>query len=200
MPFDCEKGVVWLDGISDIKEKLKTMLSYDRYMHSLRVTKQAVILARRFRADACKAEIAGLLHDCARDLSLGEALNAAAKFDIILDNITINSPGIIHAVIGEAVARSEFNITDGEILDAIRYHTTGRKGMAPLEKIIFIADYTESSRDFPGVGKVRSILEQSLDMAVLYAMENTLEYLISKKQLIHPDTIDAVNSFYLDKA
>jgi len=189
-----------LDGISDIKEKLKTMLSYDRYMHSLRVTKQAVILARRFRADACKAEIAGLLHDCARDLSLGEALNAAAKFDIILDNITINSPGIIHAVIGEAVARSEFNITDGEILDAIRYHTTGRKGMAPLEKIIFIADYTESSRDFPGVGKVRSILEQSLDMAVLYAMENTLEYLISKKQLIHPDTIDAVNSFYLDKA
>jgi predicted HD superfamily hydrolase involved in NAD metabolism len=192
--------VVLLDGIGNIRGKLKNMLSHDRFLHSLRVTEQAVILARKFGADTRKAEIAGLLHDCARDLSLTEALNAAAKFDIILDNITMNSPEIIHAAIGEAIAKYRFNITDGEILDAIRYHTTGRKGMAQLEKIIFIADYTEPSRDFPGVDEIRNVLQQSLDRAVLYALDNTLEYLIGKKQLIHPDTVEARNCFYFDKA
>lgn len=186
-----------MDAVNNIEKRLQTMLSHDRYMHSLRVTRQSVILARQFGADAGKAEIAGLLHDCARDLSFREALNVARKFDIIFDDITINSPGIIHAVTGKAIARNEFGITDDGVLDAIRYHTTGRKGMSLLEKVIFIADYTEPSRDFPGVNETRSILKKSLDRAVIYAMENTIKYLISEKQLIHVDTIDARNSFYL---
>lgn len=185
--------------IDYIKEKLVTMLSHDRYMHSLRVTDLAVILAKRFGIDARRAETAGLLHDCARDMPYGEALNAADEFGIILDRITMKSPGIIHAVIGEAVARYEFGVKDKGILDAIRYHTTGRKGMSPLEKIIFIADYIEPSRDFPGVDEARGLLQKDLDMAVIYAMENTLIHLIGKRQPIHPDTIDAINSFYLDK-
>jgi predicted HD superfamily hydrolase involved in NAD metabolism len=188
--------VVCLGRINDIKEKLKEVLSAQRYAHSIRVAELSVILARRFGADGRKAETAGILHDCARDLSFGEALKEADKFGIILDNVTKNSPGIIHAVIGEALARSEYNISDREILNAIRYHTTGRRGMSLLEKIVFIADYTEPCRDFPGVEDVRRTLEQSLDEAVLYAMENTIDYLLRKRMLIHLDTIDARN-YYL---
>jgi predicted HD superfamily hydrolase involved in NAD metabolism len=190
-----KRGVVWLRCINDIKEKLKSVLSEERFDHSLRVADQSVILARRFGADARKAETAGVLHDCARDLSFGEALNEANNFGIILDNVTKNSPGIIHAVIGEALARFEYNINDHDILDAIRYHTTGRKGMSMLEKIVFIADYTEPSRDFQGAAGARDILEQSLDRAVLYAMENTIAYLLEKRMLIHLDTIDARNHY-----
>ncbi|NLO25654.1 MAG: HD domain-containing protein [Clostridiales bacterium] len=190
-----KRGVVLLRPIDALKEKLKTVLSGERYVHSLRVADLSVILARRFGADERKAETAGILYDCARDLSFGEALKEADKFGIILDDVTKNSPGIIHAVIGEALARFKYNINDREVLDAIRYHTTGRKGMSLLEKIVFIADYTEPHRDFPGVGDARKILEQSLDKAVLYAMENTLSHLLEKRMLIHLDTIDARNHY-----
>jgi predicted HD superfamily hydrolase involved in NAD metabolism len=189
--------VVPLRPIDDVKKKLKAVMSHERFMHSLRVAECSVILANRFGADILKAEIAGILHDCTRDLDLQQALIVANKFGIILDNVTKNSPGIIHAVTGEAVARYEYDITDREILDAIRYHTTGRAGMSLLEKIVFIADYIEPCRDFPGAAETRTILEKSLDGAVLYAMESTIAYLLGKRMLIHPDTIDARNYFYL---
>ena len=183
--------------MDDIREKLKRAMSHERFMHSMRVAELAVMLAKRFGADVKKAEMAGMLHDCTRDLDLRQALIVANKFGIILDNVTKNCPGIIHAVTGEAVAKYEYNIDDREVLDAIRYHTTGRAGMSLLEKIIFIADYTEPFRDFPGVCEARAILEDSLDGAVLYAMENTIGYLLDKKQLIHLDTVDGRNYFYL---
>lgn len=172
---------------------MKRSLSRERFDHSVRVAEQSVILARRFGADVLKAETAGILHDCARNLSFKEALNEANNFGIILDNITKNSPGIIHAVVGEMFAKSKYNIKDREVLKAIRYHTTGRGHMSLLEKIIFLADYTEPCRDFPGVEITREILGQSLDGAILHAMGNIITYLIEKKRLIHLDTIEARN-------
>ncbi len=168
-------------------------LSDKRFNHSIRVAKQTVILAKRFGADAYKAELAGLLHDCAKGLSIEDALKRADNFGIILDDDTRGSPGTIHGIIGEMLAKSEYNIKDREILDAIRYHTTGRRNMSLLEKIVFIADYTEPCRDFPGVDDVREILKKDINRAVQRALERNIISLIERNMHIHPDTIEARN-------
>ncbi len=182
-----------MERIDEVKQKLKSFLPSRRFDHSIRVAKQSVILARRFGADMYKAELAGVLHDCAKGLSFEESLKKAKDFGIILDNVTRNSPSIIHGLVGERLAEKEYNIGEREILDAIRYHTTGRWGMSLLEKIVFIADYTEPCRSFTGIGDVRKALDKNLDRAVLYALENTVVSLFEKGMLIHPDTIEARN-------
>ncbi|MBA1335247.1 MAG: Hydrolase (HAD superfamily), YqeK [Firmicutes bacterium] len=183
-----------------IKDRLQKMLSVPRLMHSIRVKEEAEKLAMMHNADIIKAGIAGLLHDCARDMAYEELLNRAGKSGIILDSVTIKSPKIIHAVVGPLVAKEEFGIHDTEVLDAIRYHTTGRKEMRILEKIVFIADLTEPGRDFRGVEKIRELSERDIDRAVLFALDQTIIYLIEGNKLIHEDTLKARNYLYLIEA
>lgn len=176
-----------------MEQKLKGMLSQQRWEHSIRVMEEAVKLARRLNTDIHKTAVAGLLHDCARDMDYRELLIKAREFGIIIDNVTLNTPSIIHAVVGPEIARSEFGVTHPDILNAIRYHTTGRDNMSALEKIIFIADVVEPSRSFPGVDRIRKALYDSIDEAILLSLDSTINYLINKKQLIHLDTIKARN-------
>lgn len=183
-----------------IKDKLRKMLSAPRLMHSIRVKEEAEKLAMIHNADIIKAGIAGLLHDCARDMTYEELLNRTGKSGIILDSVTIKSPKIIHAVVGPLIAKEEFDIHDTEVLDAIRYHTTGREQMRILEKIVFIADLIERERDFYGVEKIRRLSERDLDRAVLFALNQTIMYLIEENKLIHEDTLKARNYLYLIEA
>jgi predicted HD superfamily hydrolase involved in NAD metabolism len=183
--------------VDKIQAKLGKILSPSRLQHSLNVKEQAEILAVRLGADVHKAAVAGLLHDCARDLGYGELLNKAKKFGIILDNVTKKSPEIIHAVIGPEIAKREFGVRDSDVLSSIRYHTTGRENMSLLEKIIFIADLVEPSRSFPGVQRIRDLLEEGIDRAILCALDCTIIYLLENRQLIHEDTLKARNYLYL---
>ncbi len=178
----------------NIKQLLKSSLTHKRYQHSLAVQATAVGLAKKYNCSIDKASIAGLIHDCAKDLPLEELLNYVERFGIILDSVTKKQTELIHAVVGAELARREFGIHDQEILDAIRYHTTGRNNMMLLEKIIYLADYIEPNRKFPGVDDLRNVALSNLDKATLMATNQTISYIIFQNKLIHHDTISARNS------
>ncbi len=185
--------------MEQLEERLRNMIRSERWEHSKRVQDEAVKLAARLGADVHRAAVAGILHDCARDMGYEELLNKACEFGIILDSVTLNSPSIIHAVIGPEIAGREFGIKDTDILNAIRYHTTGRENMSLLEKIVFIADAVEPARSYPGVDKIRALLAVDIDKAVLQSLDNTLSYLVNECRPVHLDTVKARNCLLLNR-
>ena len=129
-----------------LKKKLSRNLSERRYEHTLGVAYTAACLAMRFGADPLKAEIAGLLHDCAKEFSEKELLKLGEKYGYHFEDYELEAPQVLHAVIGPYIAKDKYGVDDPEILSAIRWHTTGRGDMTLLEKIVFTADYIEPNR------------------------------------------------------
>lgn len=174
-----------------ILEYIRMNLKESRLQHTYRVAETAVAMARREGADVRKAEIAALLHDCARNLP-PEKLNSLVEElglpDRYRDNVNLS-----HSKVGAAFAGRLFNIDDREILDAISYHTTGRCRMTTLEKIVFLADAIEPGRDYPGVEAIRDAAEESLDRGCLKSLEGTIEFLKAADKFIDNDTIEAFN-------
>jgi len=179
-------------------EKLMGMLSKEKFEHSLQVKDSAVKLAFIHNGDAEKAAVAGLLHDCAKCMTDQDLLIKAQKYSILLDDILRREPGILHAVVGAEVARREFEVTDADILNAIRHHTTGEEKMGLLEKIIYIADYISEDRKFEESEELRKVVQEDLNAGVLMGMDLTIRHVISKGRLIHPITINARNSLIIE--
>lgn len=179
--------------IEQIKDKLKEILDEKRYLHSLGTMEYAVKLAERFGEDVQKAMIAGLVHDVAKCLDKQQLLNCALKSGIVIDNIMRSQIELLHGPAGSYLARQLFGIEDVDILNAIAYHTTGRENMSKLEKIIYVADLIEPSRQFEHVYRLREKSFEDLEKAVVMAMDNTLKYVIECGGLIHPNTIYARN-------
>lgn len=180
-----------------IEGRIKEMLTDKRYHHSIGVQKTAIILAKQYGSSIEKASIAGLVHDCAKNTSAEGLLKYAEEFDIILEDLTKWQPELLHGMIGAELAKTEFDIFDEDILNAIRYHTTGRANMTTLDKIIYLADYIEPTRNFSGVQQVREMALSDLDKATLMALEHTINYVIKRGQLLHVDTIHARNYLLL---
>lgn len=183
--------------INEIKEILKTKLKPKRYIHTLGVLKMAEELAKRFNADYKKAQLAGLLHDCAKDIDIKEQIKLCKNNGIELDELTMNCPLIIHAPLGAKLAELYYGIEDKEILSAIAYHTTGKGKMTKLEKIIYLADMIEENRDFEGVKKIRSLAKTDLDEAVKEATRYSIEYNLKMDRLIHTNTLNLWNDIKL---
>lgn len=169
----------------DPKEQLKTLLTPERYAHSIGVMETAVELAKIHGGDTEKARIAGLLHDNAKNLD--RIYERAQDLEVELDEVELKSPPLVHAKLGAETAKIEFGITDPEILDAISWHTIGRKNMTLLEKIIFVADLTEPGRDFPDAKPLRDLSRQDLDEAVCRCIKSTIEVNKRRGNLIHPN-------------
>jgi predicted HD superfamily hydrolase involved in NAD metabolism len=176
-----------------IIDYLHINLREKRLAHSVSVSKTAVALAEKYGEDIEKARIAGLVHDCAKDMKDEHLIKLAIDHGIVIDEVCLNSPTILHGLVGSIIAREVMGIEDEDILRAICYHTTGRKNMSTLEKIIYIADYIEPLRNFPGVSEVRTLCNLDLDAAVLMSLESSIIYVIDQKELLHTDTIDARN-------
>ncbi|NLJ78641.1 MAG: HD domain-containing protein [Tissierellia bacterium] len=176
-----------------IHEKLEADIGHDRYLHSVRVMETCIDLARHHGYHVEKVAIAGLLHDCGRLLDVKRMLKLIGDFDIILDSIARDNTGLIHAILGEELARREYHIGDVEVLNAIRFHTTGRENMNSTEKIVYIADIIEPNRNFPGVENIRDMAYRDIDGSILHSMEGTLKFLIETSAPIHLDTIRARN-------
>jgi len=172
---------------------LKNRLNEKRYLHSLGVMKTAEELAKIYDAPVEKAIIAGLVHDCAKNLNSNQMLKYAFKFDILLDGVTNHQIQLLHGHIGAELAKNEFGINDIDILNAIRFHTTGRENMSTLEKIIFLADFIEPNRAFPGVDKLRNMALFNLDKATFMALNHTIKHVITKGELLHVSTVHARN-------
>jgi len=172
---------------------LKINLKESRFRHSLSVSETAIALATQYGENTEKARIAGLVHDCVKNKTDEQLIKLAIDHKIELDEIYVQNPSILHGLVGSIIANEVMGINDEDILNAIHYHTTGRKNMSILEKIIYIADYIEPLRKFDGVEELRNLCKLDLDAALLNSFDNTIKYVISQKQLLHIDTIDARN-------
>jgi predicted HD superfamily hydrolase involved in NAD metabolism len=179
--------------LDQIEAKLENELTPKRFIHSINVMHSSVMLAKKYCGDVRKAELAGLLHDCARNIEGIEIFNLCEKFCIEVDDISRKQPELLHGPIGAKLAEIQYSVTDITVLDAICHHTLGCENMSKLEKIVFIADYIEPAREFPGVEEIRKMAELSMDKAILLAYDYTLKYCLSKGSLIHPKAVYARN-------
>ncbi len=164
----------------NIRKKLEKELDARRFEHTLGVAYTAAALAMRYQGDLEKAQLAGLLHDCAKCISNEKKLSICEKHHIPISEIERENPFLLHAKAGCYIARKQYHIQDQDILNAILNHTTGRPGMSLLEKIIYIADYIEPGRkQAPNLTRIRQLAFQDLDQALLGILRDTLEYLES---------------------
>lgn len=176
---------------------IRSRLSDYRYHHSLCVADEARRLAQRYGADPAKAYTAGLLHDIMKDTDGKIQLQILKDFAILLTDVERAVPQLWHAVSGAAFVEHILELTDAEILTAIRYHTTGRAGMSLLERVLFVADFTSADREYPDVAEMRRRAEESLESAMLYGISYTVRELLERGNPIHPDTVAAYNEIVL---
>nr|WP_306817638.1 bis(5'-nucleosyl)-tetraphosphatase (symmetrical) YqeK [Acetatifactor muris] len=150
----------------------------DRYEHTLGVEYTAAALAMRYGGNVCDAQAAGLLHDCAKCLSDKKRLKICEKHHIPISKVERKNPFLLHAKAGAYLARKKYGVKNQDILNAIQNHTTGRKEMSLLEKIVFVADYIEPGRKHaPNLAEIRKMAFLDLDGALLKILEDTLSYL-----------------------
>lgn len=172
-----------------LREQMKKTLDKKRYEHTVGVAYTAACLAMRYDIDVERAETAGLLHDCAKCLSNEKKIKLCKMQSIEINMTEAKNPFLLHAKAGAYLAQQKYNIGDEDILNAIRYHTTGRPGMSMLEKIIFIADYIEPNRTHTSrLPYLRKLAFEDLDEALLEILKHTLLYLQSSEDEIDPMT------------
>jgi predicted HD superfamily hydrolase involved in NAD metabolism len=176
-----------------IKAYLKDRVSEKRFNHVLGVCDTAVKMAECYGYNKEAAKLAALIHDIAKNMEDSELTKLVSSRGYELDAIESNSPQLLHGLAAAIIGKEEIEIEDEEIFNSVRYHTTGREKMSQLEKIIYLADYIEPSRNFPGVEELRALAFKDLDAAVLMALENTIRYVIKKGELLHIDTVRARN-------
>jgi predicted HD superfamily hydrolase involved in NAD metabolism len=166
-----------------------------RYQHSMRVMDTAVELSNKHGLNLENVKTASILHDCGR-IKKNSCISADFSFySVIPDAMTYNNPNLHHAVIGRYVAYECYGIRDSDILNAIRYHTTGRPGMSLLEKIIYLSDAIEPDRDYEGVDEIRSMVCKNIDKALVMSLKSTVDFLNAKKISIHGDTKKCYNYY-----
>lgn len=171
---------------------IEERLSPKRRDHAHRVAAAAVTLARRYGAPDGAAEVAGLLHDYCRELSDEETLVAAERHHIPVGPVEARRPRkILHGPV--AAAELAACGLDDEIADAIRLHTVGAAGMTVLEKCLYLADFLEPGRDFPGIDDVRALAETSLDAAVGAAARLSLLDIIGRGRGVVPGALALYN-------
>ncbi len=167
---------------------IRGRLTPKRFRHSLAVAEKARELAEKYGADAEKAYVAGLLHDILKDTDGDSQLQILQDFDILLDNVEKQSPKLWHARAGAVFMEHILGIHDADILNAVRYHTTGRAGMSLLETILYLADFTSADRDYPDVDVLRELTDRDLLQAMEYAAAYTIQDLQQAGLTVHPDT------------
>lgn len=161
-----------------------------RMPHVLGTEQEAVRLTRRYGGDETQARIAALLHDCTKKLEMPEQLALCKRYDIALDELERKALKLLHSKTGAAIARDVFGVEDA-VYDAIWYHTTGKPDMTLLEKIIYLADYIEPSRDFPGVEELRQAVYEDLNHGLLMGLSMTIQEMEEMGNPVHHLTRDA---------
>lgn len=184
--------------INRMRRAVQSEVSEKRYRHCIAVQKKAVELSKIHGGDWYKAAVAGLLHDICREMPLEAQLNYLRRCGILLDTQILENPPIWHGLCGAEYIRAELGVKDSEILDSIRYHTTGRAAMTTLEKVVYIADLTSEDRDFPDVDYVRKLGEENLDEAMAYSLSYSITKVVSRKCPIVLDTFEAYNYYTLN--
>ena len=185
-PARIPESALWLD-------QLFSSLKPHRFAHSLAVADTARMMAARFGEDPVKAEKAGLLHDCAKNLPVSEMREIALQNSVTDDPYFLGNPALLHSVVGAVVAEKDYGMRDPDILDAIRFHNTGYPGMSRLAMCVCLSDSIEPTRrSYPLLEQVRLLSCQSLEKALLLSLEGTADYVRKKSDFLHPRTQETI--------
>ncbi|AQU79116.1 MULTISPECIES: bis(5'-nucleosyl)-tetraphosphatase (symmetrical) YqeK [Planococcus] len=179
-------------------QTVKERLPENRFTHVLGVVDTATELAKAFKVSESNAQTAAILHDVAKfsDREWMKSVIVSENMDPLLLEYHAE---LWHAPVGAHLAKSEFGVTDEDVLNAIRYHTTGREAMSDLEKVVYIADLIEPNRKFSGVEELRQLKNQGLDVMMEAAIKHSIEFLKSKNQPVFPDSLKCYNYFVQQK-
>ena len=183
---------------NDILHDLGTRLSKKRLHHTEGVADTAKKLAERYGADPDAAELAGWIHDCVKQEKLSFMQELVREKEMFspgykVDSYMMQSKNLLHGPAGAIFADAYYGIHDPAILSAVTCHTTGKPGMSLLDKIVFLADYIEPTRDFPGVNDIRHEAEKNLDWACIVAYDSTIAHLAEEHEYLHPLTVEGRN-------
>lgn len=175
-----------------MEDIIKGILGEKRYIHSVGVAETARKIAKGLCTDSEKAYLAGLVHDIAKEMKGEELLTYCREHSIELNSVESKNLQLLHGPVGAEMIK-DYDITDFDIVNAVRYHTVGRAGMSVLEKIIYLADMIEPSRQYEGVEKLRNLCREDFDKAFAEALRQSLIWNLEKGRLIHTGTLDAWN-------
>ena len=178
----------YTDNRDQLLDLLRQVLSEEKYTHSLGVEKTAVELAKIYHVDEKKAGLAGLVHDITKCMD-----NVALAKEYGIENFT--SKKTLHAYTGAVYIERNAITKDNDIINAVKYHTTGREAMSMLEKIIYLADLIEPGRDYQAVEKIRPICYQDLDGAMLMSLKMTIKLIVKRNTPIDLNTVFAYNYY-----
>lgn len=183
----------------EFEDIVRSMVSERLFIHSRNVAALSMELAEIYGCDKQYAGIAGILHDILKETDSQILLQTIFDSDIILSKVEMNEPNLWHSIAASVYIKKEFGVTDESIINAVRYHTSGRKNMSMLEKIIYIADCTSVERTYNGVDDLRKLAKKDIDSAIKKAVAFTVSDLVLKGHAICNDTIDAYNEFVMGK-
>ena len=178
----------------EIQQYLSDNLREERFQHVLSVQELTVDLAHLHGANVWHANLAALLHDSAKWMSPQELYNEAERYEIRLDPIEKKNPSLLHPLIGVKLAIEKFAVTELEVLEAIRNHTTGSPSMGTVSQILYVADFAEPTRTHKEADVARKLAYTDLKRAVHYVARMEIVYLLEKGVLIHPNTLHTYNS------
>lgn len=172
--------------LKQAKELVRSRLSDQRYEHTLNVKKMAVKLAKRYGADEEQAALAALLHDAAKEVSKDEMRAIMRAYPKYAEGGEERPTPVWHGICAAILARTEWGVEDEAVLSAIACHTAGKPGMSRLDKILYLADMTSAERDWSGVNKLRKLERNDLDAAMLVALKQTNDFVLSQGKPLDP--------------
>ena len=182
-----------------LRKTLEKELKPDRFDHTLGVAYTAANMAFIHGADIEKALVAGFLHDCAKCMSHEDQIKICEKNNIEISDVERKNHSLLHAKVGMYLARTKYDVYDTDILNAIRWHTTGREDMSLLEKIIYIADFIEPNRKpLEDMAKIRQEAYTDIDKCLAHILHNSVIYLKTIGKEIDDATMIAYE-YYKDK-
>jgi len=179
--------------LEPLREATRRQMPDRRWQHTLGVVTSAIELAEKYGGDVKKAELAALLHDYAKAWPIDRQERVIREQNLPLELLDYDKE-LWHAHAGAWAVRAELGITDEEVLDAIRYHTSGRERMTLLDCIVCLADYIEPGRAYPGVDRIRSLAQHDLTEALIAGFNSTIAYLLETGKRVFPLTVIARNS------
>ena len=187
-----------VEDIELIKEEIKEKLTEKRFMHSISVMDMCEKLAKIYGCDIKKAKLVGLVHDMAKEMTDKEMLGYVNKNNIAISDTEKNIPQILHGKIAGDLAKKKYDFDD-EMCEAIKYHTTGKEDMTLLQKILFVADKIDETRNYEGVEELRKLAFENLDEAIIKNIDETLIINIGKNKVIQEESIKTRNYLLINK-
>ena len=179
------------------EQEVQRHLTEKRFYHSQCVAQEAARLAQRYGADVEKARLAGILHDIMKDTPPEQQLKILQDSGILLTKTQRHNRKLWHALAGAAYLQQTLQVTDGDIVEAVRCHTSGKKDMSLLEKVLFVADYISADRDYPGVEDMRLAADRSLEEAMVEGVLFTVQELMGQRLPVAAESVEAYNDALL---